>query len=105
MHIGNYIKMVHESEKDLGEAFRKVAAEHGSEPDIHENCIMLAAWCDYLVEKIKPAAHLYGEEKNKEPDRLKNALFNKPRKGSMGMLRDLQDLWLMAEELQVCCII
>lgn len=33
------------------------------------------------------------------------ALFKEPRKGSMGLLRDLQDLWLMADEAEVCCII
>ena len=47
----------------------------------------------------------YGEEKSEEPDRLMSALFNKPRPGSMGLLRDLQDLWLMADEAEVTAII
>lgn len=105
MHIGNYIYMVHESGVDLSKAFKMVAKEHGHEPDVEETSLLLASWTDNLVEKIKPFVAKYGQQKNKEPDRLMSALFKKPRKGSMGLLRDLQDLWLMADEAQVCCII
>jgi hypothetical protein len=105
MHIGNYINMVHRSGQDLGKAFRKVAKEHGKEPDVKEMCLLLASWADALVEKLKPFTDKYGESRSKEPDRLMNTLFKKPRKGSMGLLRDLQDLWLMSDEAQVCCII
>lgn len=105
MHIGNYINMVHQSGEDIASAFRMVAKEHGDEPDIEEICKLLASWADEGVQKIKPFTAKYGEEKNKEPDRLKTTLFKEPRKGSLGMLRDLQDLWLMSNEAEVSCII
>jgi hypothetical protein len=104
MHIGNYINMVHKSGEDLSKAFRMVAKEHGDEPDVEEMCKLLASWIDALVEKIKPFTKKYGEQRNAEPDRLMRTLFKEPRKGSLGMLLDLQDLWLMSEEAQVCCI-
>jgi hypothetical protein len=105
MHIGNYINMVHKSQKDLAEAFIKVAGHHMAEPDIEQTSKMLAGWSKGLDQKITPFARKYGEEKNKEPDRLQRALFKQPRKGSMGLLRDLQDLWLMASEAELCSII
>lgn len=105
MHIGSYIEMVYKSEKDLSEAFLKVAGEHGAEPDIKGNCLLLASWSTELVEKMELFVEIYGEEKNKEPDRLMKSLFNKPRKGSLGLLRDLQDLWLMTDEAQISSII
>jgi hypothetical protein len=105
MHIGNYINMVHKSGEDLSKAFRMVANEHGDEPDVEETCLLLAGWIDGLVEKVKPFTEKYGDEKSKEPDRLMRTLFKEPRKGSMGLLRDLQDLWLMSDEAQVCAII
>jgi hypothetical protein len=37
-----------------------------------------------------------GEEKPEEPDRLYHELFDEVRQGSLGLLRDLQDLYLMA---------
>lgn len=105
MHIGNYINMMHKSGLDIAKAFRLVAKEHGDEPDIEETCQLLAEWADDLVQKIEPFTQKYSSEKNKEPDRLMRTLFKEPRKGSMGLLRDLQDLWLMASEAEVCCII
>ena len=105
MHIGNYINMVHRSGEDLSKAFSKVAKEHGHEPDVKETCLLFISWIDRLVQKIKPFTEKYGETRSKEPDRLMRTLFKKPRKGSMGLLRDLQDLWLMSDEAQVCCII
>jgi hypothetical protein len=105
MHIGNYIEMVHKSQQDLVKAFFKVAEQHGHEPDVHALCHLQASWSANMVEKIKPFIMKYGEEKNNEPDRLMSSLFDKPRSGSLGLLRDLQDLWLMACEGEVCCII
>jgi hypothetical protein len=105
MHIGNYVNMMHKSAEDLGDAFRMVAEEHGKEPDILSICLLLASWIDGRVEKIKPFTEKYEETRSKEPDRLMRALFKKPRKGSMGLLRDLQDLWLMSNEMHVSCII
>jgi hypothetical protein len=105
MHIGNYIAMVQKSGEDLSKAFRMVAKEHGDEPDVEETCLLLATWSDSLVGKVKPFAAKYGGSKSKEPDRLMNTLFKEPRKGAMGLLRDLQDLWLMSDEAQVCSVI
>lgn len=105
MHIGHYIELVHKGHQDFAEALRKVAAHHGAEPDIAANCTMLAAWSDDLVRDLQPFVDTYGEEKDKEPDRLKSILFVKPRTGSMGLLRDLHDLWLMSNESELCCLV
>lgn len=105
MHIGNYIEMVHRSGKDVVKAFHEVGGQHGSEPDVQETCNLLASRAEALVQKIKPFALKYGKEKNKEPDRMMSSLFKKPRKGSLGLLRDLQDLWLMSSEAEVSCVI
>lgn len=105
MHIGNYINMMHKSGQDIGKAFRLVAKQHGDEPDVTGTCLLLASWTDELVQKLKPFADKYGEERSEEPDRLMHTLFKEPRLGSMGLLRDLQDLWLMTNEGEVCAII
>lgn len=105
MHTGHYIEMVHKGEEDLEKAFHLVAKEHGAEPDIAATCGLLAAWSKDLVKDLQPFIKRYKEEKDKEPDRLFNTLFDKPRKGSLGMLRDLHDLYLMASEANLSAII
>lgn len=105
MHIGTYIQLVHKGQRDLAEAFLLVSAKHAAEPDIEELCKLLASWSQLLVEKIKPFAEKYSEEKDNEPDRLLKDFFKQNRKGALALLRDLHDLWLMANEANVSAII
>jgi len=105
MHIGHYIALVHKGHQALAESFRKVAKQHGDEPDIAATCQLLAGWSDQLVQDLQPFTAQYGEEKDKEPDRMKSILFVKPRSGSLALLRDLHDLWLMSNEAELCCLV
>ncbi|HUP12150.1 MAG TPA: hypothetical protein VM187_08065 [Niastella sp.] len=97
--------MVYKSQQDMVQAFMKVAKHHVAEPDIPATCKLMEKWSNRLVEKIKPFVQKYGEEKNSEPDRLLRNLFKEPCRGSMGLLRDLHDLWLMANEAEVSSIV
>lgn len=105
MHIGNYIELVHKSESDLQSALLQVGTHHADEPDILQTCKLLAQWSGGLVAQLAPFVKKYGEEKDTEPDRLMHDLFEKPRSGPMGLLRDLHDLWLMAQEGKVCSVL
>ncbi|GAA4092507.1 hypothetical protein [Mucilaginibacter panaciglaebae] len=105
MHIGAYIRLVHESEKDLAKAFHYVGDTHKAEPDIFSNCQMLAGWSAKLSDQIQPMTVKYHEEDNPEADRLLHAFFDQKRKGALALLQDLQDLWLMANEANISAII
>lgn len=105
MHIGNYLELLQKSQEDLVRAFKMVAEEHGDEPDVFQTCHLLASWSENRVKDLEPFVKRYGEEKNNEPDKLLQTLFDKPRKGSLALLRDLHDLWLIANEAILCSII
>ena len=105
MHIGRYINLVYLTEKDLAMAFRKVAKEHGSEPDVYQTCQLLASWSDLLYKDMEPFVEKYKDKKDKEPDRLTNTLLQDTRNGGLALLRDLHDLYLIATEVMVCCTI
>ncbi|MFC4638929.1 hypothetical protein [Deinococcus hohokamensis] len=102
MHVGNYVGLVHGSEERLIDAITKVADHHKDEPDIYEICQLLISWSRKHTEYLKPLVQKYGENKNAEPAAMENALFQGPRKGSLALLRDLHDLWLMTQEVQLC---
>jgi ferredoxin-nitrate reductase len=97
--IAIYVGIAHKSDEHLAEAFTNVAHHHMAEPDIYATCMLMAQWSKDHVEKLKPFAARYQEERNKEPDRLRDALFQGPRSGGIGLLRDLTDLWLAASEV------
>jgi hypothetical protein len=105
MHIGHYIELVRKGHQDFAEALIKIAGQHGDEPDIATNCNMLATWSNEIVRDMQPFVEHYGTEKDKEPDRMKSILFVKPRSGSLALLRDLHDLWLMSSEAELCCLV
>jgi hypothetical protein len=102
MHIGNYLGLVHSSERQLADAFKQVAEHHGDEPDIYQTCMLLCSWFQEHVKALKPFVDRYSEEKNDEPKRLSQSLFEEPRSGSLALLRDLHDLWLLANEVHLC---
>src|SRR3954468_4808269 len=105
MHIGKYIDLVHRTEEDLVKAFKNVAKAHGDEVDVYQTCMLLASWSQALADDLERFVDKYKKEKDKDPDRLSNTLLKDTRKGGMALLRDLQDLYLIASEVEVCCTI
>ena len=105
MHIGRYINLVHRTEEDLVNAFKLVGKAHGDEVDVCQTCQLLASWSADLAKQLEPFAKRYNEENDNEPDRLTKTLLKKTRKGSMALLRDLHDLYLIVSEVEVCCVI
>ncbi|WP_229398856.1 hypothetical protein [Micromonospora okii] len=57
--------------------------------------------CDAHAEQLRPFAARYSEDAPAEPDRLHSQLFSGARTGGIGLLRDLQDLYLMAAECDI----
>lgn len=102
MHVGNYLGLAHGSEARLADVLKTVAEHHRDEPDIEQTCLLLAGWSEHHLSALRPLVQKYGENKNPEPANLETALFHGPRQGGLGLLRDLHDLWLMSNEVQLC---
>ena len=102
MHLAHYLGLLHRTQTNLAGAFRQVADGHADEPDIHHLCHRLAQQCDRHAEQLEPFARRYREHAPDEPDRLHSDPFGGTRTGGIGLLRDLQDLYLMAAECDVC---
>ena len=102
MHLAHYLGLLHRAQINLAEAFRQVAEAHGEEPDVARLCEQQASRCDRHAEQLAPFARRYAEDAPREPDRLHSELFRGTRTGGIGLLRDLQDLYLMAAECDIC---
>jgi hypothetical protein len=101
MHLANYLGYLHQTELDLAEGYRKVGEGHPQEADVYHLTHTLAKQCESHAEKLKPFVDRYGEEKPEEPERLYHELFEQTRSGSLGLLRDMQDLYLMASACDI----
>jgi hypothetical protein len=101
MHLGNYLEYLLKAESNLAEGFRKVAEGHKQEVDVFHTADDLAGQCEAHIEKLRPFCERYGKERATEPDRLYHELFTQTRSGGLGLLRDLQDLYLMASACDI----
>jgi hypothetical protein len=96
MQLAVYVGMVHQGEQTLAKSFRQVRDGHQDEADVVHTCHTLATWCDQHAERLQPVAHRYGEMHVTEPERLHAERLGETRAGPVGLLRDLQDLMLLA---------
>lgn len=102
MHLATYLGLLCRAESDLAGGFRQVADGHTGEPDVYHLCHTLAAQCEAHTERLRPFAERYGEAVPEEPDRLRQEFFGEgTRGGGLGLLRDLQDLFMMASECEI----
>ena len=94
-----YISLVDRAELALADSFRVVAQAQASHPDIYFTCQTLATMSDDHRSRLEPVVARYGERSEgpgSEPERLHAEAIATARTGPVGLLRDLQDLHLLA---------
>lgn len=96
MKLPVYLGMLHRAEGELAASFRTVADGHGDEPDVRSICTVLAKQCDAHVEAMRPLVDRYGSQPDDEPERLHAVALPEPRTGPLALLRDLQDVHVLA---------
>ncbi|SCG60130.1 hypothetical protein [Micromonospora inositola] len=102
MQLAHYLGLLHKAQTRLGDAFTEVGEAHREEPDVFHTCQKLTVQCRRHAEQLEPFSRRYAEDAPAEPDRLHSQLFSGTRTGGIGLLRDLQDLYLMAAECDIC---
>ncbi len=101
MHLANYLGYLHRAELDLADGFRRVGEAHAQEVDVYHLSHTLAEQCETHAEQLEPFVDRYGEQKPEEPEQLYHEFFDQTRSGSLGLLRDLHDLYLMANACDI----
>lgn len=99
-HLSTYVGLADHSERTLADSFRAVAEGHAKEADVFHTCHLLAQWSDQHRERLAPVVERYGEDDVTEPERLHADGLAEVRTGPVGLLRDLQDLHVLASLVQ-----
>ena len=100
-HQATYVALADHSEKVLAESFQAVAEGHAQIADVFHTCHTLASWSEEHRRRLEPAVKRYGEEGDvSEPERLRQDGLGPAREGEIGLLRDLQDLHVLATLVQ-----
>jgi ferredoxin-nitrate reductase len=104
-HLADYIGLLIESEDLLARAFDQTGQTHAGTPDMPSECALMAGWSREAVEALRPFVAKYGERREGEPKRLEKALLVQRTSSAFDLLRDLQDLFLLANESLVSAAI
>jgi hypothetical protein len=99
-HLSTYVGLADHSERTLADSFRTVAHGHAHVADVFHTCQLLARMSDQHRADLAPAAQRYGEDDVEEPERLHADGLAQVRVGEIGLLRDLQDLHVLATLVQ-----
>lgn len=103
-HVATYVRLAHQGEQTLAKSFRTVGHGHANVPDVFHTCETLAKMSDAHEAKMAPIAQRYADKKVgedvEEPERLHAAGLAEGRTGEIGLVRDLQDLYVLATLVQ-----
>jgi hypothetical protein len=103
-HVATYVRLAHQSEQTLADSFRTVGHGHANQADVFHMCETLAKMSESHVTQMAPIAQRYDEERVgdnvDEPARLQAQGVAQIREGQIGLLRDLQDLYVLATLVQ-----
>ncbi len=98
-HIPDAIGQLRATLKEFAKACRSLKEVHFQELELVGCWETFAQWCDELHAELKPFVKKHGEQKAKEPAKLRRTLFPGARTGEFGELRDLQSLEVFATTL------
>ena len=104
MRIGYFIGLVYSGEKELSKAFKSVAGKHAIEPEILHTCQKLSSWSAAHAEALLPFMEHYNAKEHDEPEDLRDTMFSMFRISSFGLIRDLQNLWVLVNEVKICAV-
>ncbi len=97
MRIPAYLELAHTSAGLLATSYRRTATDHQDEPDIASVCESLARQCDDHRAAVGPMVRRYGAAAEGDvPAEPPCGRAGAAVAGSVGLLRDLQDLWMLA---------
>jgi hypothetical protein len=99
-HLSTYVGLADHSELTLADSLRAIGDGHAKVADVFHTCHLLAQMSDQHREQLAPIVERYGEDDIEEPERLHADGLAQAREGEIGLLRDLQDLHVLASLVQ-----
>jgi hypothetical protein len=104
-YLADYIALLLANEECLVRGWETLRSCHAATPDIGPQSALFTAWSRESAAAMRPYADKYGERREGEPEALDRALSLGRSGDAFGLLRDLQDLWLMVGESTICAAV
>lgn len=102
MHLAHYLHLLYGAQERLSDAYRSAADGHVDEVEVYYTCRKLSRQADAQARTLLPYLDQYRRQGPPEPQPNPTAVFHGPRGPGLGLLRDLQELYLMVAECDIC---
>jgi ferredoxin-nitrate reductase len=102
MQIAVYTALTIESEVVLQIAYLNVASRHKRDAGIRDGCHRAARFAEIRLQGARELTKKFGATSSHDPKLLANALFHGLRADALGLVRDLHDLSLLANQSLLC---
>jgi len=100
MYVAEYLGRLQSAEEQLAEALVAVSKRHSdTSPEVAMTGNLLSSWSRQHAAALAPVVAHYGQRHTSQPEQLRRTLFQEPRSGGLGLLRDLQDTSILAQEV------
>ncbi len=100
-HVPDHLGLLADANEQFAKACQTVAGHHIDETEVRYILSMLAGFSREAVEALGPFRAKYGRRDSSEPADLRKEMFGPTHVGALGLLRDLQNLFVLATEVQV----
>jgi hypothetical protein len=98
MQIGTYVGLTIESEAVLQSAYLNAATRHKRDAGIRDGSRRAVRFTELRMNAANDLGKRFGATSSRDPKLVRNALFHGLRPGGLGLLRDLHDLALLANQ-------
>lgn len=99
--LARYIGILNGSEQELADAFTLLADRHSRNAEVRDVAAELAKWSSRHVQALNTLKGKYGLQPSAHPQRIRSALLYGARMGELGLLQDLQDVSLLANQVRL----
>lgn len=101
-HVTEYLELLRSSEQELINALNSMRTNHTDEYDIVSTSRLMASWSEKHLQAISPFIGQYSGQKSREPKKHDTRRFYGTRTGRVGLLRDLQDVFVLTCDVEMC---
>lgn len=100
-HVPDHLGMLVDANEQFITACTTVMGHHIEETEVHYVLSLLSGFSRQAIEMLEPFRTKYGRRDSSEPKLLRKDLFGASHVGSLGLLRDMQNLFLLATEIEI----
>lgn len=103
-HLADYLGILEGHEVQLAHAAADVRERHPADAEVVGGCLLMERWAREHRGDLAPFVERYGRRKRLEGRRRRAAALGGRRPGAVGLVRDLHDLWVLANDAKIATV-